>query len=149
MIDNEDQNPSDAIDSEESESPQLDQKTTDDNPESASLQGEEAIASRSEPTETASPDEDDNKDDGRVHDNDENLAIDEPADLRDVLSELAQFSHATEDYLRWKEELKLLTMDAVLNLPYYELWRAEANDWFRRSVILRSRRRKLEKKKGA
>ncbi len=122
-------------------------ENTQNNLESAHLQ-EQAQTNHSdlEPASDVNPQHDDNKDTDTFHDNDKKSQDSASENLVQVLENLADFDSRIESDLRWKERLKLLTLDANLGLPYYNLWRLESNMLFRRSVILRKRRKKLEQK---
>ena len=146
MIDNEDKDTKTDDTDDSSHEVGLEAAATDDTSESASLQGEEGSEGQIDTNNASVSFDDDSKDDPSVHDNDQNTQNSANKDLSKVLDNLDDFIEGTGEMLVWKEELKLLTLDAVLNLPYYELWRTESNDWFRRAVILKARRRKLEKK---
>lgn len=148
MIDNEDQN-NDAVDSsDESETSPDAQNTTDDTLESASLQ-EEDDTSQNDSQLEASSSIDDSKDDDIVHDNEEKSESALPEDFEKVIEGIDKYGHSVNEMLVWKEELKLHTLESIVNLPYYEMWTMEANEWFRRSVVLKARRKKLMKRKGA
>ena len=148
MIDNEDQKSGVANDTEEAEASPTDQKTTDDTSESLSVQGEEYEPSQDGAIQQSDSNSDDNKNDTRVHNNEEKLKFAGPPDLPDVVKAIEHHAAGLDGILTWKEELKLLYLDAVIQQPYYELWRTEANDWFRQSVILKSRKTRLKKKGG-
>lgn len=51
--------------------------------------------------------------------------------------------------LKWKEGLKLTSIEYQLSGAYYDMWIKEANLFFRRLVILRRRMQTLKKQKRA
>jgi cobalamin biosynthesis Mg chelatase CobN len=61
--------------------------------------------------------------------------------------ELLAYEKNLSSLLSWKEELKLLTLGANINLSYYELWRHDANLIFRRCVLVRNRQERYRKYK--
>ncbi len=66
-----------------------------------------------------------------------------------VLEHLDEFRGELEDLLRWKERLKLTSIEYQLSNSYYEAWIKEANLFFRRLVILKKRAEMLKKQKRA
>ena len=150
MIDSENENNREASSPGDAEAAPTDRSSEDSTLESSSLQGEETLESQKGSPEGQS--------DGasEVGGDENDISIDDEwvprphEDLDEVLANLASYNGSVEEMLRWKEGLKVLTLDAILGLPYYDLWRDESNLWFRRSVILKARRKKLEaNKKGA
>ena len=87
------------------------------------------------------------KDTESYHDNDRKSEQTRQNSHKNLLSELRQYQQDLDDDLRWKENLKLLTLDAMISPPYYNLWRKESNMIYRRSVIIRKRYRGLAQKK--
>lgn len=66
-----------------------------------------------------------------------------------VSEELRNFAREMNDYLTWKEDLRLTSIDLQIGGPYFDLWTKEANLFFRRLVILRKRIESIKKQKRA
>ncbi|RYZ58754.1 MAG: hypothetical protein EOP07_06050 [Proteobacteria bacterium] len=62
---------------------------------------------------------------------------------------LRHYNREMNDYLTWKENLRLTSMDLQIGGPYFDLWTQEANLFFRRLVILRKRVESIKKQKRA
>ena len=65
-----------------------------------------------------------------------------------LTNEMLAFDKSLNSLLSWKEELKLLTLDANINHSYYDAWVGEANKIFIRCVSLRKRLKKYANKGG-
>lgn len=63
--------------------------------------------------------------------------------------ELRYYTHEMNDYLTWKENLRITSVDLQIGGPYFDLWTKEANLFFRRLVILRKRMESIKKQKRA
>ncbi|MBC7659622.1 MAG: hypothetical protein H7249_07930 [Chitinophagaceae bacterium] len=66
-----------------------------------------------------------------------------------VSIELRRYAHVMNDYLTWKENLRITSVDLQIGGPYFDLWTKEANLFFRRLVILRKRIESIKKQKRA
>lgn len=122
-------------------------EASQNNSESALLQEQDPLKlSDGQTNSDESPQHDDSKDTDTFHDNDKKSKEPGTENLVQLLENLADFGDGIESDLRWKEKLKLLALDAYIALPYYNLWRHEANMYFRRAAIIRNRRKKLENK---
>ncbi|NRA67827.1 MAG: hypothetical protein HRU19_25325 [Pseudobacteriovorax sp.] len=116
-------------------------------PEQQSLQGQDE-PNPSDVEDSSDPSSHHNKDGESFHDNEQiNPTINED-EIPVLLENLAEYREDVEDDLKWKEGLKLLTLNSVINSSYYDLWRDESNMIFRRSVILRKRYHKVAGKGG-
>ena len=62
---------------------------------------------------------------------------------------LADYQREMNDYLTWKENLRITSVDLQIGGPYFDLWTKEANLFFRRLVILRKRIESIKKQKRA
>lgn len=66
-----------------------------------------------------------------------------------VAEELQIYMHEMRDYLAWKEELRLTSVNLQIGGPYFGLWTKEANLFFRRLVILKKRSERVKSKQRA
>ncbi len=66
-----------------------------------------------------------------------------------VSAELRKYEREMNDYLTWKENLRITSVDLQIGGPYFDLWTKEANLFFRRLVILRRRIESIKKQKRA
>jgi len=66
-----------------------------------------------------------------------------------VAIELRKYEREMNDYLTWKENLRITSVDLQIGGPYFDLWTKEANLFFRRLVILRKRIESIKKQKRA
>ena len=89
------------------------------------------------------------KDTESYHDNDKNSDLAQSDNKSSLMQALTDYQADLSDDLKWKENLKLLSLDALISPPYYNLWRKESNMIYRRSVIIRKRYRRLAQKKDA
>ncbi len=66
-----------------------------------------------------------------------------------VIEAMRGFNGEMNEYLTWKEDLRVTSMDLQIGGPYFDLWTKEANLFFRRLVILRKRMESIKKQKRA
>ncbi len=66
-----------------------------------------------------------------------------------VEEELRKYAVDVNDLLRWKEDLRLTSVDLQIGGPYFGLWTKEANLFFRRLVILKKRSERVKSKQRA
>ncbi|MES2744069.1 MAG: hypothetical protein V4655_01520 [Bdellovibrionota bacterium] len=66
-----------------------------------------------------------------------------------VVGELKKYALELNDYLAWKEDLRITTIDLQIGGPYFTLWTQEANLFFRRLVILKKRSERAKSKQRA
>lgn len=59
-----------------------------------------------------------------------------------ICRDIKAFQAQLAELLSWKEDLKLYSLGANINLAYYDLWRSDADLLFQRCVILRKRLQK-------
>lgn len=145
MTDNEDRK-NDVVDDEgDLEEVPLSQKTSNDTPESYSVQEEEQPLVNSDSSAQKNHGSSDAEPGQNPPDLEEQSEKNRP-NIHEVLENIDLHAAGLRRNLIWKEKLKLLYLDAVIPETYYDLWREEADDWFRRSVILKARRVRLKKR---
>lgn len=66
-----------------------------------------------------------------------------------VVNEIRNYSLDLNDYLAWKENIRLTSVDLQIGGPYFGLWTKEANLIFRRLVILKKRSERAKSKQRA
>ncbi len=66
-----------------------------------------------------------------------------------VQEELKKYALEVHDLLRWKEDLRITSVDLQIGGPYFGLWTKEANLFFRRLVILKKRSERVKSKQRA
>lgn len=66
-----------------------------------------------------------------------------------VAVELEMYAQELTDYLAWKENLRVTSVDLQIGGPYFALWTKEANLFFRRLVILKKRSERVKSKQRA
>ncbi len=71
------------------------------------------------------------------------------SDANSIEALVTYYEREMNKLLRWKEQLKLTSIEHQLSSAYYEMWIKEANLFFRRLVILRKRIETLKKQKRA
>ncbi len=71
------------------------------------------------------------------------------ANDKELPGHLGEFHTQLNDLLKWKEDLRLLTITHMVPGPYYDSWTKEANLFFRRLVIINKRLKSLKKQKRA
>lgn len=66
-----------------------------------------------------------------------------------VEQELKKYALELNDYLAWKEDLRIRSVELQIGGPYFTLWTKEANLFFRRLVILKKRSERVKSKQRA
>ena len=66
-----------------------------------------------------------------------------------VEEELKKYALELNDYLAWKEDLRIRSVDLQIGGPYFLLWTKEANLFFRRLVILKKRSERVKRNQRA
>ena len=123
-----------------------DQKIQNDTSESPSVQGEEEKSSDDRLVHSEGLALDDRMSDSEGTGTEQEGQVTGQREINVVVKELDLHFEELTDWLTWKEKLKLHCLDEVVHETYYDLWRTEANQWFRLAVVTKSRRNRLKKR---
>lgn len=117
------------------QSPGFDESGSMEEPSGASLE------------DTAEPSPLQGQEKSRAENNGAGMA--KPQGFDDLNANLQGFEREMNQLLKWKEGLKLTSIEHQLSGAYYDMWIKEANLFFRRLVILRRRMQTLKTQKRA